>query len=431
MSDNITNAPANVLVRSSYYDYARYINLGGRTICDEKDSLKAVQRRILYAAYMIGKSTHFKFTKTATVVGETIGKYHPHGDAACAGAIANMVNDGLMEGKGNFGSVIGIDPIDAAAMRYTECRLSESVKKLAFKYIDDVPYYLNDLGFQEPEYLPTPLPLNLCHFSGTETWISGIGFDLAYTLPKFDTEDLFNYLTELITKGNGSKDKIHIRYRTMSIPAPQEILETGKGTITAKAQFSIGKSGKSIIISEFPPMKKTIRMMLKPFDAILTDASKTSTCVEVTFGKGQSIKDFKVDEILTANQNVDMYFHNSKVIKHYSIDEILLSTYENFKKAVDSNLAKCYTSLSNKIETTNLLIKIKPYLNPYDENTAKRLSNKVDISIEKANELMKNSIKTICDASKNLSTLENQLKDVVKKQNNIDKFCLKEIRDSL
>ena len=181
----ITQKTASDIVRSNYSEYGRYINIDdGRVVCYEADGLKSVQRRTLYATYMVAKDS---LTKTARVVGEAMGKYHPHGDSSIAGCIEGMVRDGLMYGKGNFGSNVGLDPIEAAATRYTECMLDPRILKLAFKYIDDVPYFVNDLGFKEPEYLPTPFPLNICHLTDYETFVYAIGFCIAFYLPKFKT----------------------------------------------------------------------------------------------------------------------------------------------------------------------------------------------------------------------------------------------------
>ena len=410
------------LIREAYYEYAKYINLGGRTVCSETDSLKAVQRRILYAAYTIGKTNSYKFTKTATVVGETIGKYNPHGDASCAGAVAGMVKDGLMEGKGNFGSNIGIDPIEPAAMRYTECRLSELIKKLAFKYINDVPYHQNDLGFQEPEYLPTPLPLNLCHFSNTESWVSAIGFGLSYTLPKFEVEDLYNCLKSIVL---GKEDK------TLPIDSPIELINEGKTNLNIRSKYTVSPNKKSITIEEFPPMKKTIRNMLKPFEAMLTDSSKNCTKVEVSFNRGVNADDYDLDSVLTGNQAVDMYFHNNQIIKHYSLKEILLSTYANYKKAVEKNLEKCYNSILEEIRIASLLTKVKPYLNPLNEETQDRVVKNLNISDEVASKLLRHSVKQICESEKKVLELESNLKEIKQKRDNLDKFCLKEIKEAI
>ena len=95
---------------------------------------------------------------------------------------------------------MGLDIIEPAAMRYTECKLSEKIIKLCFKYVEDVPYFNNDLSFMEPEYLPTPLPINLCHFADTEDYVSAIGFGVAYTLPKFDVMDIDGAYSDLKTK---------------------------------------------------------------------------------------------------------------------------------------------------------------------------------------------------------------------------------------
>lgn len=419
----ITQKLARDIVLDNYRDYGRYINIDdGRVVCYEGDGLKSVQRRTLYAAYLVAKNS---LTKTARIVGETMGKYHPHGDSSIAGCIEGMVRDGLMKGKGNFGSNVGLDPIEAAATRYTECMLDPRILKLAFKYIDDVPYFINDLGNKEPEYIPTPFPLNICHFTNYETFVYAIGFCIAFYLPKFKIEDLL----ELIK--NPKKKDIMVQYRTLEVHCPKELYSKGTGIIETTARYTVS-GNKTFNILEFPLMKNSPRGLLSAFtDADLVDLSKDTTNVEVTLPRGKNLDDYDLNKILTCKFKTELIFHNKQIIKHYSLPEIVETTYGYYKKAVENHLNKAIKELKDKIELTNWLIKMKPYLNPLNSKTRDRVKTKLNISDELVDKLMQYNIKQVSNAESKLKDVEAELKVTENNLNNIDSFCIKEIEDSL
>jgi len=416
------------IVRDNYYQYGKFINLGGRVVCSEKDGLKAIHRRILYSAYNIARN---RTVKTATLVGDTMGKYHPHGDSSIAGAVAGFVRDGFLDGVGNFGSNVGMDVIEPAAMRYTECKLNEKVLKLAFKYIEDVPYFNNDLSFMEPEYLPTPLPLNLCHFSDTEDYVSAIGFGVAYTMPKFDIADMFALLRDIVDK-KPIKNKVHLRYKSISVPCPDQLFNEGFGPVYTTARYVVNDNKKSFNIIEFPLMVKinNPRKLLEPFDTIPQDFSKETTNIFVELPRGKTTDDYDLEKLLTVKTNVDMYFHNDSIIKHYSLPEIIETTYKYYKQAVNNNLTKKITKLEEHINTVELLIKIKPYLNPLNEKTPKRIMDKCNLDEKTVESLLKYTIKQICTAEAHLEDSKKELKSLKHKKGHIDEFCLDEIEES-
>jgi DNA gyrase subunit A len=148
-------------MKKSYLEYAMSV-IVSRAIPDVRDGLKPVQRRILYSMYENGFSSDKPYKKSARIVGETMGKYHPHGDSAIYDAMARMAQDFslrymLIDGQGNFGSIDGDEP---AAMRYTEARLTP-LSEAMIEDIDrnTVPFYLNfDGSLEQPEYLPSKIP---------------------------------------------------------------------------------------------------------------------------------------------------------------------------------------------------------------------------------------------------------------------------------
>jgi len=420
----ITQKAASDIVKANYTEYGRYINIDdGRVVCYEADGLKSVQRRTLYATYLVAKDS---LTKTARVVGETMGKFHPHGDSSIAGCIEGMVRDGLMKGKGNFGSNVGLDPIEAAATRYTECMLDPRILKLAFKYIDDVPYFINDLGNKEPEYLPTPFPLNICHLTNYETFVYAIGFCIAFYLPKFKMEDLLELLK------NPKTQSVRVQYRTIEVPCPADLYSKGVGTIETVARYVTASDKKSFNILEFPLMKNSPRGLLSSFeDASLTDLSKDTTNVEVSLPRGKNIDSYDLNKELKGKLKCELIFHNKQIVRHYSLPEIVQTTYSYYKKAVENHLNKAVKVLQDKIDLTNWLIKMKPYLNPLNDKTRDRVKKKLGISDELTDTLMQYNLKQICNAEKKLQSVEDELKETQNNLTNLDSFCVNEIVDSL
>src|SRR3990172_7719828 len=148
-------------MQRSYLDYAMSV-IVSRALPDVRDGLKPVHRRILYALNELGLTSEAKYRKSATVVGEVLGKYHPHGDAPVYDALVRLAQDfamryPLVDGQGNFGSIDGDPP---AAMRYTECRLAKiAVEMLADIEKNTVNYVDNfDATLKEPTFLPAKLP---------------------------------------------------------------------------------------------------------------------------------------------------------------------------------------------------------------------------------------------------------------------------------
>lgn len=192
---NIIKTDINAEMKRAYLDYAMSV-IVARALPDVRDGLKPVQRRILYAMKRLGLSASGKFTKSAKVAGEVMGKYHPHGDAPIYEAIVRMAQDfslryPLIKGQGNFGSIDGDPP---AAMRYTEVKLT----KIAEEILEDldketVPFEPNFDGSEdEPKYLPSKLP-NLL-LMGAE----GIAVGMATKIPPHNLGEVVDALVELI-----------------------------------------------------------------------------------------------------------------------------------------------------------------------------------------------------------------------------------------
>ncbi len=248
-------------MQESYLDYAMSV-IVARALPDVRDGLKPVARRILYAMWTIGLRPGTKYRKSATVVGEVLGKYHPHGDISVYDAMVRLAQDfamryPLVDGQGNFGSMDGDSP---AAMRYTESRLdkisSELLTDIEKNTVDFAPNY--DGSHQEPRVLPAKLP-NLL-LNGTV----GIAVGMATSIPPHNISEVIDAATHLIDHPQASVDDLTQFVKGPDFPTGGIIYNqadikstyaTGKGAIVVrgKAEIVEGKGNAfNIIITEIP-----------------------------------------------------------------------------------------------------------------------------------------------------------------------------------
>ena len=253
--------PINDEMRQSYLDYAMSV-IVSRALPDVRDGLKPVHRRILYAMWSIGLRAGAKFRKSATVVGEVLGKYHPHGDTAVYDSLVRMAQDfslryTLVRGQGNFGSR---DGDNAAAMRYTEAKLSPISEELLFDIekntVDFIPNF--DGSQFEPRVMPAKLP-NLL-LNGT----MGIAVGMATNIPPHNLKELVAATAHLIDNPEATVEDLMQFVKGPDFPTggviynQKDILQayaTGKGGIVMRgaAEVAENKSGLfQIIISEIP-----------------------------------------------------------------------------------------------------------------------------------------------------------------------------------
>jgi DNA gyrase subunit A len=248
-------------IKSSYLDYSMSV-IVSRALPDVRDGLKPVHRRILYAMNEVGMQPNRPYKKSARIVGEVLGKYHPHGDSAVYDAMVRMAQPWsmryeLVDGQGNFGSIDGDSP---AAMRYTETRLTHiATQTLIDIDKDTVNFRPNfDDTLQEPVVLPTILPTLMVNGA------SGIAVGMATNIPPHNLGEVIQALTELIKNPELTNEDL-IKY----IPAPdfptggiiygyegvREAYTTGRGKIILRAKAAIeeSKNGRNaIIITELP-----------------------------------------------------------------------------------------------------------------------------------------------------------------------------------
>ncbi len=259
-------------LKQSYLSYALSV-IHGRALPDIRDGLKPVHRRILYAMYDLKNSYNKPYKKSARVVGDVIGKYHPHGDSAVYDAMVRMAQDfsmryTLVEGQGNFGSIDGDPP---AAMRYTEVRMAKITDQmLADLEKETVSFSENYDGSEHiPDVLPTKIPNLLINGS------SGIAVGMATNIPPHNLTEVINASINLINNPKTSIDEIIKDISGPDFPTGgiidgkagiYEAYKTGRGIIHIRSKTSIeeDKNGKqSLIIHEIPFMVNKARMLEK------------------------------------------------------------------------------------------------------------------------------------------------------------------------
>ncbi len=247
-------------MKSSYIDYAMSV-IVGRALPDVRDGLKPVQRRILFAMRQLGLVPQRPFRKSATVVGEVIGKFHPHGDMAVYDALVRMAQDfslryPLIEGQGNFGSIDGDPP---AAYRYTEVRLSKvAMEMLADLDEDTVDYTPNfDGRLMEPLVLPSKIPNLLVNGS------SGIAVGMATNIPPHNLGEIVDALLFLIDNPETPDEELLRFVKGPDFPTGgiivgkkgiKEVYLTGHARLTVRSRCEIVEEGKvsKIIVTEIP-----------------------------------------------------------------------------------------------------------------------------------------------------------------------------------
>ncbi|SVC40882.1 uncharacterized protein METZ01_LOCUS293736, partial [marine metagenome] len=266
-------SPVNIEdeMRQSYMEYAMSV-IVGRALPDVRDGLKPVHRRVLFAMKEMGNDWNKAYKKSARVVGDVIGKYHPHGDTAVYDTIVRMAQPFslrymLVDGQGNFGSVDGDAP---AAMRYTEVRMS----RIAHEILEDidketVEFVGNYDGSEhEPVVLPTRIPNLLINGS------SGIAVGMATNIPPHNLSEVINACIALI-----ETPEIEISNLMKHIPGPdfptagiingssgiKDAYETGRGRIEVRARSKIEEhdTGNKIVITELPYQVNKARLLEK------------------------------------------------------------------------------------------------------------------------------------------------------------------------
>jgi DNA gyrase subunit A len=282
--EDIKKVPIEEEVKSAYIDYAMSV-IAGRAIPDVRDGLKPVQRRILYSMYELGLLPNKPYKKSARVVGETLGKFHPHGDASVYDALVRMAQDftmryPLIEGQGNFGSIDGDPP---AAMRYTEARLT----KLAVEMLEDIDKNTVDMmpnfdaSLEEPTVLPSKFPNLICN--GT----TGIAVGLATSIPPHNFTEVAEALKYLAEFPDATIEELFNFIKGPDFPTGGvitntkeeliDIYKSSRGSITIKGKARIEKlpgNRQRIVIYEIPYQVNKVELIKKIAELVRTGKEK-------------------------------------------------------------------------------------------------------------------------------------------------------------
>ncbi|MFB6139745.1 MAG: DNA gyrase subunit A [Halosimplex sp.] len=265
-------------MEQSYIDYAMSV-IAGRALPDVRDGLKPVHRRILYAMHEMGVTSNTAHRKSSSIVGETMGDYHPHGDSAIYDTLVRMAQDfamryPLVDGQGNFGSMDG-DP--AAAMRYTEARMADIAEEmLADIEKDTVDFQSNyDDRLTEPEVLPAKVPNLLINGS------SGIAVGMSTNIPPHNLGEVVDAVVHLIenpdcdvddlvdtrdSRGNGTAGPIKgpdfpTGGTIVGREAVYSAYATGRGRVTVRAKYELDRDEGRIVLTEIPFQENKSRMV--------------------------------------------------------------------------------------------------------------------------------------------------------------------------
>ena len=353
--DNIHNEDIVTEMRRAYLDYAMSV-ITARALPDARDGLKPVARRILYAMFGMGLRSNAKTRKSAAVVGEVLGKYHPHGNTAVYESMAKVVQDfttryPLVIGQGNFGSVDGDSP---AAERYTEAKLSpyaeEMLRDIEKNTVEFKPNYENTL--QEPEVLPATPP-NLL-LNGT----LGIAVGMASDIPPHNLNEIVDAAKHLIENKDATTADLLQFIQGPDFPlgaiaydkkAIANAYATGKGKVVVRGESEIvdGKKGSQIIITSIPyrvnkaEMLKKIGALVqeKKIEGIKDIRDESTKDIRVVLDLKSTAQPLRVQNMLYKHTQLEDPFHYNMVAlvdgvpRQVNIHE-LLTVYINHRREV-------------------------------------------------------------------------------------------------
>ncbi len=333
ITGGIEDVEMGPIVKESFLDYAMSVIIA-RALPDARDGFKPVQRRIIYGMYAAGNTPDKPFKKSARIVGEVMGKYHPHGNSAIYGAMAHMAQDfatryPLVEGHGNFGNQDGDEP---AAERYTEARLSkvavEMIKDINKNTVDFIDTYDGD--GKEPVVLPSKFPNFLVN--GT----TGIAVGMATNVPSHNLKETLTAAQELIKNPNLTPVELMQYIKGPDFPGGGVIIgragikkyfETGMGTVVVRGKYEIVEKGDraSIIFSELPYMvnKKALAKKIKDLcnERVIDGISEVNDFSSHTLGTR-----FQID--LKKNTNAEIVlnhlFKYTPLQSHFAVNMLAL-----------------------------------------------------------------------------------------------------------
>lgn len=351
-------------MKSSYIDYAMSV-IVGRALPDVRDGLKPVHRRILYAMHEQGITHDKSYKKSARVVGEVLGKYHPHGDSAVYDSMVRMAQTfslryPLVDGQGNFGSV---DGDSAAAMRYTEARMSkiaaEMLSDIEKQTVDFSPNF--DESLEEPVVMPSKLPNLLINGS------SGIAVGMATNIPPHNLNEVLNAVEALIENQDLANEDLMQFIKGPDFPTGgiirgkkgiYDAYTTGKGIIKIQSKYHIEenktKKRKAIIVTELPYNVNKSQLILKIADLVKEKViNGIADLRDESDRKGMRIY---IELKREANEDiiVNLLMKHTQLLVSYGINMVALDNGQpkllNLKQIISKFLEHRFTVVKRSVE---------------------------------------------------------------------------------
>ena len=443
-------------IKTSYLDYSMSVIIG-RALPDARDGLKPVHRRILYAMNDLGVGSRSPYKKSARIVGDVIGKYHPHGDIAVYDALVRMAQPFSMrittvDGQGNFGSVDG-DP--AAAMRYTEARMTnlaeELLKDLDKETVDFTPNY--DGSMSEPDVLPARVPNLLLNGS------SGIAVGMATNIPPHSLDELVDGLLVLLDNKDATLKELMHHIKGPDFPTGGiifgkkgiiEAYETGRGRIKIRAKTHIEKKNNKdiIVVDELPyqvnkanliekianlvkdkeidgisevrdesdreGMRMVIELKRDAMSDIVLNHLFKSTMMETTFGVIMLAIDNKEPKVFTLKELLQLFLNHRKTV-------VIRRTIFDLQKA----RARAHILEGLKIALDNIDEVIELIKNSADTSSARDgLMSKFGLSELQSNAILDMRLSKLTGLER--EKLEAELKEILELIENLEKVLKSE-----
>lgn len=332
-NEKITRVDIETTMKSAYIDYAMSV-IVSRALPDVRDGLKPVQRRILYAMNDMGMFYNTAYRKSATVVGEVLGQYHPHGDFSVYFAMVRMAQEWnmrytLVDGQGNFGSIDGDSP---AAMRYTECRMEQIANEMMMDIkkdtVDMMPNYTNER--EEPTVLPARIPNLLVNGS------SGIAVGMATNMPTHNLREVLDGCIAYIDNNDITVEELMQYVKAPDFPGGGTIYgyngvrsayTTGRGSVVLRADTSIDvdNKGRNIIVAHTIPYGVNKSEMIKRQAQLVKDGK----IVGITDIRDESDKDgirvvYMLRHDVVPNVILNKLFQLSELQSSFAVNNIAL-----------------------------------------------------------------------------------------------------------
>lgn len=421
------------------------------------DGLLPVQRRLLLGCHTVCRN---EWKKTAEVLGQVMGKWHPHNMSESS--MEGLVNNGFVDGSGQWGMVVGTEPMHCAAMRYTKVRANKSIEDSVFRYINDVPWIPSEEEMDpEPIALPTPIPL--CLVARYETEYIAFGFKTS--IPCYDKDDLKQRLIGIVEKDKKQK-LIRPKVEGCNVIGGdyKNILTKGSGSIQIQGKYSIDKVNKKIIVNGWSPRIK-FQTLLKRIDRYnqwnllskkdndigwidQTGDGDYFTRVEFKVAKQRNVTEIfdKMVEAVTESLK-DTLKYNIHVINKQgeldfnttSIDSLLLDSYDYFGRALLSNRKNRLETIKSKINECTIIEKIRPHISiaveKYKSDPKKacaELSKLSGVNVASVEEVVTNhSIRKLMTIKLDKDKMKSELKEVEDDIKNIDTVVKKEYLELL